>query len=73
MNAVNKEIKYKPGFVSSLAKIIIPILKAILPSKSFKWIYNKLYQLNMRRIWLLFSITSHVSGFFSNKRVIDKL
>ena len=72
MNANNKEINYKPGFVSSLAKIIIPILKAILPSKSFNWTYNKLYQLNMRRIWVLFSITSHISGFFANKEVKQK-
>ena len=66
---VENEINYKPGFVSRLAKIIIPILKALLPVKLFHWVYNKLYQINMRRIWLLYSISSHLSDLFASKEV----
>ena len=72
MNAQNQEINYQPGFVSRIAKIIIPILKALLPAKPFHWVYNKLYQFNMRRIWLLYSIRSHLSGLFASKEVRQK-
>jgi O-methyltransferase len=72
MNAKNKEINYKPGFVSRIAKIIIPILKALLPVKQFHWIYNKLYQINMRRIWLLYSMRSYLSDLFASKEVRQK-
>lgn len=71
MNKEN-EINYKPGFVSRSAKIVIPILKALLPAKLFHWTYNKLYQMNMRRIWLLYSISSHLSDLFASKEVKQK-
>ena len=72
MNVKNQEINYQPGFVSRMAKIIIPILAALLPTKLFHRVYNKLYQLNMRRIWLFYSIRSHVSDLFASKEVRQK-
>ncbi len=69
---IENEINYEPGFVSRLAKIIIPILKALLPTKLFHWVYNKLYQINMRRIWLLYSISSHLSDMFASKEIKQK-
>ncbi len=72
MSLQNKEIDYKPGFISRMAKIIIPFLKVLLPAKQFHWVYNKLYQINMRRIWILYSLKSYMTGFFSSKEVRQK-
>tara|TARA_B110000908_G_scaffold131278_1_gene154498 strand:- start:3659 stop:4519 length:861 start_codon:yes stop_codon:yes gene_type:complete len=72
MKVENQEINYKPGFVSKLAKLIIPILKTLLPAKLFHWVYNKLYQLNMRRIWLLYSIRSLLGGLFASNQIRQK-
>ena len=72
MNTQNQKIYYEPGFVSKTARIIIPILKAVLPSNQFNWIYNKLYQLNMRRIWLIYSISSYFYGLFANREERQK-
>jgi O-methyltransferase len=72
MNVKNQIIDYKPSFVSGMAKIIIPILKALLPTNQFHWVYNKLYQLNMRRIWLFYSIRSHLNYLFVSKEIRQK-
>lgn len=72
MKVQNQKINYKPSLVSRVAKIIIPILNALLPPKVFFWTYNKLYQLNMKRIWLLYSISSYLNGLYASEEVKQK-
>ena len=72
MKNQNVEISYNPTFVSRLAKIIIPILKAVLSKKLFYIVYNNLYQVNMKRIWLIYSIKTYFFGIFTNKHFKQK-
>lgn len=68
LSAADRNILYKPGFVSKTARLILPMLRAVMPSSAFKWIYDLLYALNKRRIWLVYSITSILRfPFFSEK------
>ena len=66
---VNNEINYKPGLIGKIARIIIPILQTILPSRAFKWVYDNLYWLNKRRIWISYSLSSLITGMFSSNEV----
>ena len=63
------EINYKPGLVGKFARIIIPILQTILPAKAFKWVYDNLYWLNKRRIWISYSLSTSITGLFSSNEV----
>lgn len=72
MKSHNQEIEYKPGIISNMAKIVIPILKYLLPSKYFQRCYNSLYKMNMIRIWLTFSLFSYVHGPFVSKKLRQK-
>jgi len=70
---INKNnINYKPSFVSRMAKIVIPILKILLPKKIFYWTYNEMYKMNMRRIWFLYCINSYLFGIFADKNTKKK-
>lgn len=59
------EITYKPGIIGRIARVIIPVLQAILPASSFKWVYDNLYWLNKRRIWITYSLLTKISGIAS--------
>ena len=72
MKTQNIEVDYKPTFVSRLAKIIIPLLRVILPKKLFYIAYNNLYLINMKRIWILYSIKTYFLGLFANKYLKEK-
>lgn len=67
MKIENQKIEYKPGIVGRIARVIIPVLQYVLPSNIFKWVYDNLYWLNKRRIWILYSITTKISDFFVTK------
>jgi len=70
MHAISsKAITYEPSLVGKIARVILPILQKILPSKMFKHVYDNLYWLNKRRIWLTYSIGSAVFGLFQNKEI----
>lgn len=58
MAITKREIKYTPGLIGKVARIIIPILRWSLPNNAFKWTYDKLYWMNKRRLWLQYSIKS---------------
>lgn len=68
----NKTITYEPGLVGKIARVILPVLQKILPSTVFKRIYDNLYWLNKRRIWLSYSFGSTMFGFFQSKDVRTK-
>lgn len=72
MKNINIKISYQPSFVNRLAKIIIPLLRVILPKKLFYIAYNNLYLINMKRIWILYSIKTYFSGLFANKHLKEK-
>src|SRR5210317_672866 len=72
MKTQNIEIDYKPTLVSRLAKIIIPLLRLVLPKKLFYLVYNNLYLFNMKRIWFLYSIKTYFFGIFTNKHLKQK-
>ena len=67
MNKQHQEIYYKPGIVGKTARVMIPLLQTILPSSAFKLVYDNLYWLNKRRIWISYSIITTITGFFGTK------
>ena len=62
MNIQNQEIDYKPSIVGKVARVIIPVLQTILPVSTFKIVYDNLYWLNKRRIWITYSVTTKFYG-----------
>ncbi len=63
----NEKITYEPGLVGKIARVIIPVLQKVLPSKAFKLVYDSLYALNKRRIWASYTVITIISGFFQDK------
>ncbi len=72
MNIQNQEIDYKPSIVGKVARVIIPVLQTILPVSTFKIVYDNLYWLNKRRIWITYSVTTKFYGIFGNKELKTK-
>ncbi len=72
MNQQKNEIIYRPGFVGKIARVIIPFLQIILPSNTFKWVYDNLYWLNKRRIWISYSLSTKLTGIFNGKDIRTK-
>ena len=68
----NKEINYEPGLVGKIARIIIPILQKTLAPSTFKRVYDNLYWLNKRRIWITYVIVSIIGGLFQGKNARNK-
>lgn len=66
-SVVRQEITYKPGLVGKTARLIIPLLQKALPTGAFKWVYDKLYWLNKRRIWALYTLKTLALWCFSSK------
>jgi len=62
-----QEITYKPGVVGRIARVVIPALKWLLPAAIFKWVYDKLYWLNKRRIWVLYATKSILTTPFQSR------
>ena len=69
MNQQKNEIIYRPGFVGKIARVIIPFLQTILPISAFKWVYDNLYWLNKRRIWIAYSLSTKLTGIFKGKDI----
>lgn len=67
MTVENTEIEYQPGFIARFARVILPILYVILPKKAYKSIYETLYTLNKRRIWLFYNLFT-IGDRFSDKK-----
>ena len=67
MEKQHQEIFYKPSLVGRVARIIIPLLQTILPGSAFKWVYDNLYWLNKRRIWITYSLSTTISSLFGAK------
>tara|TARA_Y100000748_G_scaffold225249_1_gene189734 strand:- start:307 stop:1176 length:870 start_codon:yes stop_codon:yes gene_type:complete len=72
IDAQVQEITYKPGIIGKIARVVIPILQALLPASSFKWVYDNLYWLNKRRIWITYSLSTKISGLTSGKETKAK-
>tara|TARA_Y100000768_G_scaffold383291_1_gene365164 strand:+ start:203 stop:1075 length:873 start_codon:yes stop_codon:yes gene_type:complete len=72
MKAQNDEINYKPGLVGRFARIIIPVLQTFLTPSLFKRVYDNLYWLNKRRIWLSYSLATKTTAVFKDDEVKTK-
>ena len=72
MNAQNDKINYKPGLVGRFARIIIPVLQTLLTPSLFKRVYDNLYWLNKRRIWLSYSLATRITAAFKDDEVKTK-
>lgn len=71
-SAAERNIVYRPDLIGKIARIIIPVLRAVLPDSAFKWTYDTLYALNKRRIWLTYSVSTLLKAPFVNPKDRNK-
>jgi len=62
----NHKIDYKPSLIARIAKVLIPILKFLLPKKFYKITYDFLYNLYKKTLRLLYFLRFSWHYIFGN-------